>query len=113
MIGAVMALAHLHRLGAERERHHLMAEADAEGRHAPVEQFGDDGHGIFAGLGGIAGPVRQEDAVGLERQNVFGARRRRHDRHGAAGIGEEPQDVALDAIVDGDDVVVRLALRRP
>ena len=33
MIGAVMALSHFHRLGADRERHHLMAEADAEGRH--------------------------------------------------------------------------------
>src|SRR5258708_2753383 len=32
VIGAVMALMHFHGLGADREREHLMAEADAEYR---------------------------------------------------------------------------------
>jgi hypothetical protein len=38
MVGAVMALMHLHGLGAEREAEHLVAEADAEGRRARVDQ---------------------------------------------------------------------------
>ena len=33
MVGAVMALMHLQRLGADREAEHLVAEADPEGRH--------------------------------------------------------------------------------
>ena len=34
MVGAVVALVHLHGLGADRDAEHLVAEADAEGRHA-------------------------------------------------------------------------------
>ena len=34
-----------------------------------------------------------------------------HDRHLAAKTGDQPQDVALDAVVDGHDVHRRLVLR--
>ena len=70
----------------------------------------DHRHGVFAGRRRVAGAVREEDAVGLERQHLLGGRGRRHDGHLAAGLREEPQDVALDAVVDGDDVVLRLVL---
>ncbi len=68
----------------------------------------DRGHGVLAGRRRIAGAVRQEHAVGLVAQDVFGRRRRRHDRHLAAGVGEAAQDVALGAVVDGDHVILGL-----
>ena len=37
VVGAVVALMHLHGLAAEGEAEHLVAEADAEGRHAGVD----------------------------------------------------------------------------
>ena len=64
----------------------------------------DDRHGVFAGRGGITRTVGQEHAVGLHRQNVFGRGGRRHHRHLAASAREQAQDIALDAVVDRNDV---------
>ena len=75
-----------------------------------VDHLLDHRHRIFAGLGGIAGAVGQEHAVRLHRQDVFGRGGRRHHRDLAAVAGEQPQDVALDAVVDGDDVELGLGL---
>ncbi len=111
MVRAVMALMHLHRLAAEREAEHLVAEADAEGRRAGVDHLPDHRHRVFAGRRRIARAVRQEHAVRLHRQDVFGRRRRRHDRHLAGGLGEQAQDVALDAVVDRDDMEFAVLLR--
>jgi hypothetical protein len=66
VVGAVMALVHLHRGAAERQRQHLVAKADAEHRKlAAVDQLADHGHGILAGRGRVAGAVGQEHAVGF------------------------------------------------
>ena len=81
-----------------------MAEADAEHRQARIDELPDLRHGIDAGRRRIARPVRQEHAVGLARQHLLGGRRRRHHRELAAGGGELAQDVALQAVVDGDDM---------
>ena len=54
----------------------------------------------------IAGAVRQEDAVRVEREDLGGARRRGHDRDLAARVDEAAQDVPLHAVVDGDDVML-------
>ena len=51
MVGAVVALLHLHGLGADGERQHLVAEADAEHRRPLSTSFADHRHGIFAGRG--------------------------------------------------------------
>ena len=67
-----MALSHLHRAAAERQAHELVAEADAEGRHLLGEELADDRHGVFAGGRRIAGAVREEHAIGLQRQDVGG-----------------------------------------
>ena len=64
MIGAVMALMHLHGLGADRQPEHLVAEADAEHRFA-LDQRADHRHGIFAGGGRVARAVGEKNAVGL------------------------------------------------
>ena len=111
VVRAVVALVHLVRLGAQRQRQHLVAEADAEHRQARVDQLLDLGHRVFAGGGRIARTVRQEHAVRLALEDVLGLRRRRHDGHLAAGAGEAAQDVALQAVVDGDDVELRVLLR--
>ena len=93
-------------LAADREAEHLMAEADAEHRLV-LDQCADHRHRIFAGRCRIARAVGEENAVGLERQNVGGRGLRRHHRHLAVIAGELAQDVALDAVVDGDDVKFR------
>ncbi len=94
------------RLGAERQRQHLVAEADAEdGLAAESTSLLDLGHRIFAGRGRIAGAVRQEDAVRLHRQDVLGAGGRRQHGDIAAGAREAAQDVALEAVIDGDDLI--------
>src|SRR4051794_8184609 len=74
MIGAVMALMHLRRLGAERDRQHLMSEADAEERLAGLDELADLRNRIVAGRRRIAGAVRQEYAVGIEGENFFRSR---------------------------------------
>src|SRR5271166_1721262 len=55
----------------------------------------------------ITRPVRQKDAVGLERKHVFRAGHGRHDRHPAALTNQPAHDVVLDAVVVGDDVIFR------
>src|SRR5690348_17996133 len=45
MIGAVMTLRHLSRLRTEREREHLMAQANPEQRHALGKHARDRGNG--------------------------------------------------------------------
>ena len=59
---------------------------------------------------GSPGPLLRKHAVRLHRQNVFGRGRRRHHRDLAAFTGEQPQNVALDAVVDRDHVELRLGL---
>ncbi len=109
VIGAVMALMHFHGLGADREAKHLVAEADAEYRLL-LDQGADHRHRIVAGGGRVARAVGEENAVGLERQNIDRGGRRRHHRDLAGIAGELAQNVALDAVIDRDDVKVGAVL---
>ena len=85
----------------------LVAEADAEDRDAAsVEDLADRLDRVVAGLR-VAGAVGQEDAVGLQRQRLARRRLRRHHGDAAAALGQHAQDVALDAVVVGDDVEAR------
>ena len=61
---------------------------------------------VVAGLG-VARAVRQEDAVGLQREHRRRRRLRRDDGDAAAALGEQAQDVVLDAEIVGDDVKAR------
>ena len=56
---------------------------------------------------GIARTVRQKDAIGLQREHIFGAGRCRNHGHAAALADQPAQDVVLDAVVVGDDVMLR------
>src|SRR3954452_23506877 len=110
MIGAVMTLMHLRRLGADRDAEHLVAQADAEGRDAAIDDVADDRHGIFARRRRVARAVGEENAVRLERKDVLARGLRGHDRDLAALAGELAQNVALDAVVDGHHVELRSVL---
>src|SRR5690348_17304449 len=63
VIRAVMTELHLLRLGPARKTEQLMAQADAECRHAFVHERADGLDRVVARLR-VAGAVRQEHAVG-------------------------------------------------
>ena len=77
-----------------------MAEADAEDGHPPHQV----GHrrGRAREGGGVARPVGEEDAVGLERQHLGRRGAGGHHRDGAQG-GQEPDHGRLHAEVVGHD----------
>ena len=58
---------------------------------------------------GIAGAVREKNAVRLQRQNILGGRQRGNHRHARAGLHQLPQNIALDAEVVRDHVIQRIA----
>ncbi len=62
---------------------------------------------------GIAGPVREEDAVGLALQDLVGRGRRRKHRDATGARLQETHDVALHAVVDGRDAELLLPLPSP
>jgi hypothetical protein len=64
--------------------------------------------GVVAGLG-VARAVGQEHAVGLQRQHVGRRRCAGTTVSRQPRVGEHAQDVALHAVVVGDDVETRLA----
>ena len=110
MVGAVMALVHLLGIAAKCERQHLVAEADAEDRNVGLDQFLDGRNRIFAGRRRVAWSIGEEDAIRLIGQNVFGGGGSRENGDFCAKTGDEPQDIALDAVIDGDNVEFRRRL---
>src|SRR5438445_11518017 len=108
MVGTVVAKFHLHGLAADRETEELMAEAYPEDRNADVEKLSNCRDRVVAGLG-VAGTVRQEDAVGLELERLFRSRPGRNDRYATSVLDQQAQDIVLDAVIVGDDVKPRLA----
>src|SRR3972149_6972716 len=109
VIGAVMAEFHFYRARAGGEPEELMPEADAEDGQAGVHDCANRRDCIVAGLG-VAGSVRQKHTVGLHPQNLLGRGLGRHDGQPATARGEHPQNVALDAVVIGDNVKARVFL---
>ncbi len=95
---------------AESQAAQLVAQADSENRHA-AEQLADICDGVGDRLG-IAGAVREKNAVRLQRENIFGGSFRRNDGDVAAVIHEKAQNILLDAEIVGDDAIARAAARR-
>ena len=69
-----------------------------------LQHLADHRNRIFAGRGGVARAVGQEEAVGLVRHDLLEARARGHHRHPRPGLDQVAEDVALGAIIDRDDV---------
>ena len=108
MVGAVVAELHLHGLRAGGEAQQLVAEADAEHRHAAcVEDLADRLDRVVARL-----RIARDRWTGTRRRASCASTSLRwglrgHHRHAAAAVGQHAQDVALDAVVVGDDVEAR------
>ncbi len=70
--------------------------------HHPANALLRVGHGLR-----IARAVGQKNSIGLEREYIFRGGGRRNDRYAATLAHQSAQDVVLDAVVVGDDVVFR------
>ena len=81
-----------------------MAEADAEQRHIAFEQALDHRHRIFARRRRVARPVRQEHAIGLQREHFVERSTRGHDGDLRPRLHEVAEDVVLGAVVDRNDM---------
>ena len=99
LVGAAMAALQLVGLRAQRQRQQLVAEADAEHRHAGLQHAADRRHRVFAGRRRIARAVGQEHAVrlrgaGCHRPSPSPAPRSRgiRPRPGSAGCCASPRN---------------------
>ena len=104
VIGTVMALMHLGGLAAQGQAHELVTKADAEHGFAGFHELLNGRDGVSAGLGRIAGAVGEEDRIGIVGQDVVCRSSGGHDGDLGTLIGEAAQNVALGAVIDGDDV---------
>ena len=102
VVAAVMAEFELVCLAAQGNAGELMAEADSEDRHA-AQEFANGAHGVIDRLR-VAGAVGEEDAVGLEVEDILGRGLGGNHRHAAALAHQHPQNVLLDAEVVGYDM---------
>src|SRR5215468_233012 len=101
MVRAVVAKLKLERLAAQCQAAELVAQTNSENGNS-AKQLAD----VFLRIGdrfGITGSVRKEDAVGPQRQNIFGRGVRGNNGDVAMMINEQAQDVLLDAVIVGHD----------
>ncbi len=110
MVGAVMALMHLLGLGAERQRQHLVAEADAEDRDVGVEQVLITGTAYSPVAAGSPGPLERKMPSGCMARMSSARGLGRHDGDLGAEAGKQAQDVALDAVVEATTCMDGLVL---
>ena len=103
MVAAAMPELQLVGLRAERQGHQLVAQTDAEHRHAGVHQLAN----VVDGVGHrrrIAGAVAQEDAVRLPRHAPPRPARAAGNTRTSQPCADQPaQDVQLDPVVVGRD----------
>ncbi len=102
---------HLHRTRAAGQAQQLVAQADAVGGDAGVDDLADGGDGVIAGLR-IAGAVGQEHAIGLHGKHLGGGGLGGHHGDLAAAIHQHAQDVALHAEIVGQHLVGTAGRRR-
>ena len=111
MIGPVMAKFHLQGPAAARKTKQLVTEADSKRRHIGIQNGFDRANCIIARLR-VTRAVRQKHPVGFQRQYFACRSLRRHDRDSAGATREHAQDIALHAVVVGDNVMFRRRRRR-
>src|SRR5579862_4951697 len=111
MVRAVVAELHLHGPSASGESEDLVPETDAEHREVRLEESAGRRDGVVTRLR-VTRTVGEKYAVRLEGECLLGAGLRGYHGHAAAAVGEQPQDVSLDAEVVGHDVQALLRADR-
>ncbi len=102
MVGAVVAEFQLVGFAAEGKAEDLMTEADAEDGHLADEV--SDLSGLVLKRFRIARAIGKKDAGGTEGEDVFGGGIGRDNGYAGTDFDKMAEDVALDAVVVGDDV---------
>src|SRR5579863_286199 len=110
LVRASVSELQLERLGAQGQTKELVAEADPEDRLL-AQKAAHALDGVAHG-GRVSGAIRKEHAVGLEAENVVGARGRRDYRQPAPRVDQAAENVAFDAVVEDYDVQGRGSGRR-
>ena len=101
MVRAVMTEFQFEGLAAECETAKLMPKANAEDGNTP-----DQTANVFDGVAdrfGIAGAVREENTVGIEREDVFGAGLCGHNPSFTMMVHKKAKNILLDAEIVRDD----------
>ena len=101
MVRAAVTEGQLERRVAEREPEQLVAEADAEERHAAEQRA--DRLDLVGEHGRVAGAVRDQHRARLRLEDRVGIPGARDDVRLEPGVGEPARDRALRAEVDDDD----------
>ena len=81
-----------------------MAEADPKDGQLPVGESPDCIDRVTDGRW-VPGTVGEEDAIGFHRADLSRSRCGRHDRHAAALLHEQAENVAFHAEVERHDVM--------
>src|SRR5581483_8686014 len=102
MVAAVVTELQFVGSAAESQAGELMPQADAEDRHAS-HHLANRFHRVVDRFG-IAWTIRKEDAVGFERERIFGSGLGRYDGHTAILTAQHAQNVVLDAKIISDHV---------
>ena len=100
MIGAAVTEFELVGGCSNGQRQYLMSETDAK-QGANTEKI-LDGLNAYGNGRRVAWTVAEENAIRVEREDVGGGSRCRNYSYVAPMVGEATQNVALDAVVDGD-----------
>src|SRR5262249_36604010 len=87
-----------------------MTEANPENRDARTYQIADDGDRILTGCGWIPRSIRKKNTVRLARQHLLRGCVSGQHRHTAARGCKAAQDIAFDAVIDCNDMKLRLDL---
>ena len=95
-------------LRARGQRHDLVAQADAEGRHAARRSARASPRSRSRTARDRRGRWTGRCRRACSASTSAARRLRRHHRDAAAALGQHAQDVALDAVVVGDHVEARV-----
>ncbi len=91
----MMAGFHLDGLAAQGQTHDLVAQANAEQRYFAGKRRVAGIDGVIARFG-IARPIGQEDAIGIQGQHFLAGVCAGHQGNAAAAVGKQAQDIGLD-----------------
>src|SRR5688500_9577327 len=101
-----MAIRHFRGLTAKGQPKQLVAEADSKSGDT-VRRESPQGLLSVRDRGGISGTIGQENSVRIMAKRGFRRGVSRHDRDPAVVLREQSQDVSLDPVIVGENVMTR------